>query len=76
MIYAYGCMWSAFDNMYEGPRWATTTPNGVIVVLHLDPDGRWDAHFTNPFDGARSILRLGTSERDAFRDATELAKSI
>lgn len=69
------CVWSAFDNISTGPRWATIAPNRVIVILSLDPDGRWDAEFTDR-DGGNATLRLGTSEEEALRDAAELAESI
>ena len=70
------CVWSAFPANVANLRWATIAPNGTIVLLRNDGHGgRWEAEFTSP-NGANCIMRLGTSEEDALRDAAELAESI
>jgi hypothetical protein len=69
------CVWSAFDNLLTGPRWATITSNGTIIVLHVDGDGWWDGHFTDR-EGGNFVVFLGAYVDSAKRDAIITAESL
>ncbi len=68
------CVWSAFDNRFDGPRWATIAPNGVIIVLHIRK-GEWEGHFTER-NGANAVIGLGLCETTAVRMAVNIAENI
>jgi hypothetical protein len=68
------CVWSAFDNYFDGPRWATIASNGVIVVVHVR-NGEWEGHFTDR-NGGNAVIGLGLCEQAAKQSAVYIAENI